>query len=317
MGRSRIMVGALAGMVLLGACASGGDGAADTAAEPARLVDGEAADTAAEQGMAEGDAAARDGGEAGFTGAGSDISESVLRKRIRRAEVDLVVEDGAAAFADIRSLAQRSGGFVESADLAEPEQGARGTVVIRVPAEGLDDVLDELAALGLEEPATRISTEDVTEEFIDLDARLKNLRVLEAELQELLAEVRGADDPEPAQLFTVFDRLRQVRDEIEQIEGRRRLLQDQVSLSKITIHLEERAEAAAVPGDPWRPGEVVARATAALLTAARAVANVAIWVGIVVVPVALMLVLPVLAAVGIRRWWQGRQATPTTTSGTG
>lgn len=311
MGRSRIIAGVLTGVLLLAGCASGDDSTAGTAAEPAR-VDEQAAQEAAADGAAEGDAPARTGGEAGFTGAGSDISESVLRKRIRRAEVDLVVEDGPAAFADIRSLAQRSGGFVESADLAEPEEGARGTVVIRVPAEGLDDVLDELAALGLEEPATRISTEDVTEEFIDLDARLKNLRVLETELQDLLAEVREADDPEPAQLFTVFDRLRQVRDEIEQIEGRRQLLQDQVSLSKVTIHLEERAEAAAVPGDPWRPGEIVAQATAALLTAARAVANVAIWVGIVVVPVALMLVLPVLAAVGIRRWWQAREATPST-----
>lgn len=311
MRRSRIITGVLTGVLLLAGCASGDDSTADTAAEPAR-VDGQAAQEAAADGAAEDDAAASAGGEAGFTGAGSDISESVLRKRIRRAEIDLVVEDGAAAFADIRSLAQRSGGFVDSADLTEPDEGARGTVVIRVPAEGLDDVLAELAALGVEEPATRISTEDVTEEFIDLDARLKNLRVLEAELQELLAEVRGSGDPEPAQLFTVFDRLRQVRDEIEQIEGRRRLLQDQVSLSKVTIHLEERGQAAAVPGDPWRPGDVAAQATAALLTAARAVANVAIWVGIVVVPVALMLVLPVLAAVGIRRWWQRREPTPTT-----
>ncbi len=316
---SKVIAGAMAGMLLLGACAGGGDSGVETAAEPMRAEGGgQGAAEVAEERAAVGDAAdgAAVGGEdrvAGLTGAGSQISESVLRKRIRRAEIDLVVEDGGEAFADIRALARRSGGYVDSVDLTESEdrEGRRGTIVIRVPADGLDDVLTELAALAIEEPATRISTEDVTEEFIDLEARLKNLRVLEAELQELLAEVRESGDPDPNQLFTVFERLRQVRDEIEQIEGRRRLLEDQVALSKVTIHMEERTPAAAVPEDPWRPGEVATEATSALLSSARAIANVAIWVGIVVVPVALAVALPVVAVVALRRRWGRGEPTPT------
>lgn len=310
----RIIVAATAGMLLLGACASdAGDGAS--------TADGVARDGgqvgAPEQPPedADQDEAGGGGGEgAGFAGAGADISESVLRKRIRRAEIDLVVEDGVAAFADIRALAQRSGGFVDSADLTEPDErdGLRGTIVIRVPADGLDDVLEELGSLGIEEPATRISTEDVTEEFIDLEARLKNLRVLEAELQELLAEVREAGDPDPAQLFTVFERLRQVRDEIEQIEGRRRLLEEQVALSTITIHMEQQPQPGAVPDEPWRPGDVVADATSALLAAARAIANVAIWVGIVVAPIGLVLAIVIVVVNGARRRWNRGEPTPTT-----
>ena len=318
----RIVVGTLAAVLVLGACAGGGD-VSSTAEERGDLdapgvapaVDGEAPapDDQGGQGEPAGDRVGVTGGGegagdgAGLTGAGADISESSLRKRIRRAEIDLAVEDGPRAFAEIRALTERSGGFVDGADLTRPDdgEGFSGTIVIRVPADGLDDVVDAITALAVEEPNVQLSTEDVTEEFIDLEARLKNLRILEAELQELLAEVREADDPDPAQLFTVFERLRQVRDEIEQIEGRRRLLEEQVSLSTVTIHLRQQPDTAAVPSDPWRPGQVLAEATSVLLTTLRGIANVAIWIGVVAVPIALVVGMPVALAAWVRRRTRG------------
>lgn len=311
----RMIVGTLAAVLVLGACAGGGDGASTAEGDAdlgvtgvAPAVDGEApapeAEPAADGEGAQGEPA---GDRAGLTGAGADISESSLRKRIRRAEVDLAVEDGPRAFAEIRALTERSGGFVDGADLTRPDdgEGFTGTIVIRVPADGLDDVVDAITALAVEEPNVHLSTEDVTEEFIDLEARLKNLRILEAELQELLAEVRAADDPDPAQLFTVFERLRQVRDEIEQIEGRRRLLEEQVSLSTVTIHLRQQPDAAAVPSDPWRPGQVLAEATSVLVTALRGIANVAIWIGVVALPIGLVVGAPVALAAWARRRTRG------------
>lgn len=312
----RIVLGTLAAVLVLGACAGGGD-ASSTAEERGDLdapgaapaVDGEAAAPDG-QGEPAGDRAASGEG-AGLTGAGADISESSLRKRIRRAEIELAVEDGPRAFAEIRALTERSGGFVDAADLARPDdgEGFSGTIVIRIPADGLDDVVDAVAALAVKEPNVHLSTDDVTEEFIDLEARLKNLRILEAELQELLAEVREANDPDTAQLFTVFERLRQVRDEIEQIEGRRRLLEEQVSLSTVTIHLRQQPDAAAVPSDPWRPGQVLAEATSVLLTTLRGIANVAIWIGVVAVPIGLVVGVPVALVAWARRRTRGADGT--------
>ncbi len=250
-------------------------------------------------------------GGAADAGVGAASLEAIAGARmiVRNAEMELVVRDGSEAFGSIRALAQRVGGFIANADLTQPEGSPtsqlRGTVVMRVPAERLDAVLAELGRLAVETPTTRISTQDVTEQMVDLDARLANLRMLEAELQELLAEIRAAGERNIEQLFTVFERMRQVRDQIEQLEGRKRALEQQLALSTVTVRLEPRPAAVAAP---WQPEAVAQRAAAALLGALRVVGGVVIWLAVFALPFALVLILPVALVLAAWRW---RRRAPT------
>lgn len=326
--RSVAMIAAtLAGALVLGACAGGADSdeaSSEPGAAPAQGgVDGGADGEfgVGEEAAAEGDDSVVGTGSSadrpGFSAAGQDISIQALRKVIRDANISIVVEDTNRAFDQIRQLAVRSGGYVASADLSQvdgrddDEPQLFGTVVLRVPSSGLDDVLGQLERLAVKVTSKSLSSDDVTEEYVDLEARLTNLRALEAELQELLAEVRQAGDPDPEDLFVVFERIRQVRDEIERIQGRLRMLDELIDLSTVTVHLAPSSDPSVLTAirSPWDPGRIVAEATAALLATAQGIANVVIWLGIFVLPVVAILAFPAAAlALGFRRWRRRSEA---------
>lgn len=304
--------GAMTLALVLGACAGGGD---DAQSEPAAAPgQGAARDVAGdEHERADGDvgeeAAEGDDG-IGFSAAGQDISVQALRKVIRDANISILVEDTNRAFDQIRRLAVRSGGYVASADLSQVDgRGGDdelwGTIVLRVPSSGLDDVLGQLERLAVKVTSKSLSSDDVTDEYVDLEARLTNLRALESELRELLAEVRQAGDPDPEDLFVVFERIRQTRDEIERIQGRLRMLDELIDLSTVTVHLAPSSDPSVLSTlrGPWDPGRIVAEATGALLATAQGIANVVIWLGIFVLPVLVILAFPTAALLlGLRRW---------------
>ncbi|MGH3442900.1 MAG: DUF4349 domain-containing protein [Nitriliruptorales bacterium] len=315
------VAGPLALTLVLGACGGGSDDAGTTAGdEPAAEAAPDQAQRAfgGEEEAARGDLDdTRDGSASttdrpGFSAASQDISIQSLRKVIRDADISIVVEDTDRAFTQIRQLANRSGGYIASADLQQlheregDEPQLFGTVVLRVPSSGLDDVLGELERLAVKVTSKSLSSDDVTDEYVDLEARLTNLRALESELQELLAEVRQAGDPDPDDLFVVFERIRQVRDEIERIQGRLRMLDELVDLSTVTVRLAPSSDPQVLTTarGPWEPGQIVAEAASALVAAVQGVANVAIWLGIFVLPVLAMLAFPAVAALLGYRWWR-------------
>jgi hypothetical protein len=234
------------------------------------------------------------------------ILAATTRKIVRNASVELFVEDPDEAVAQIGDLARRVGGFVSNADLRrQPGGELRGTLTIRVPATELDRTLEELADMAISEEARTITTDDVTGEYQDLQARLANLRAFETELLALLETVRQRDDARADNLLAVFERIRQVRDEIERIQARLDGLDEMVALSTVHIHLRTPPAPAVIGGEPgvWRPLEVIAAAARSLLTALQALATVAIWFALFVVPLAVLLGAPVVASlVWLRRW---------------
>jgi hypothetical protein len=168
-----------------------------------------------------------------------DAPAPVARKIIRNAALTLEVEEPARALQRIASLAESRGGFVVTSD-SRQQTGAKGerayeiiTVELRVPAAQFDPALAEIRGSGGTVTAEKITGKDVTEEYIDLEARLRTQRALEAQLLEIM---KGAD--EVADAINVQRELTNVRTEIERVEGRRRFLENQSSLSTISVTLQ-------------------------------------------------------------------------------
>jgi hypothetical protein len=105
-----------------------------------------------------------------------------------------------------------------------------GTLVLRVPAERLDGASESLRALGTVESES-IRAEDISEQYYDLDSRLKNARNLEARLLKLLAERAG----QLSDVIAMETKLGEVREQIERLEGRQRLWDNQVALATVRI----------------------------------------------------------------------------------
>jgi len=175
----------------------------------------------------------------------SDVDNSVKgtppvisRKIIYNADVRLVVRDFDAAEAELRKLVEQRGGFLSSATVDRTSGAYRtGRWVVRLPVGEYASFLSSIGTLGIPESLSE-RAQDVTEEFVDIQARIDNKQKLEQRIVELLKETKdGVKD-----VIEVERELGRVREEIERMQGRLRYLRDQTSLSTITISVTERRD---------------------------------------------------------------------------
>jgi hypothetical protein len=211
---------------------------------------------------------------------------SAERKIIYTAMVALVVKDFSVADRRIQSLTQEFGGFI--AEFREDRTyGDRlaGRWVIRTPVKRFNEFLAEIVELGV--PETRqIDAQDVTEEFVDLEARLANKRKLEERILDLLENQTG----EIKDVIAVETELARVREEIERMEGRLRYLKDQVELTTITITAREDVDYVP-PQAPTFTGKVHNTWTQSLAALQQAAEGLALFVVAVTPWVAVLAIL--------------------------
>jgi hypothetical protein len=203
------------------------------------------------------------------TGAGDDSASAVASRPvnstlvlpggprvIQTASVRLSIREGGfeAAVGRARTITAGLGGFVVSSS-ATQGRGRRpvdGTLELRVPARRYADAMGALARLGRVEVREE-SGQDVSQEFVDLEARARHLEAVET---QLLALLRRAGTVSSA--LAVQSRLNEVQLQLEQVRGRMRFLEDQVSFATISLALVERRPEAGGQGwqivDAWRDG---------------------------------------------------------------
>ncbi len=294
-----------------GGAVSGVDTAVGAPVGAAEPDDGGVAEESAGDrgGTSEAGAALGSDGEAPAT---IHISSPLGRQVVFNARLSLEVDDTAATVEAIRRSVEQAGGFVAGADLHRVGEGGllAGSMTLRVPADRLSTTLAALKDMASEVVDEGLDSDDVTEEYADVQAQLRNLRALETELLALLADIRERSN-DATQVLTVFERIRQVRGEIEQLEGRRQVLDDLVSLATIQVELQPTPTAAPIATDEWRPGEVARDALRSTVNALRGVVDGAIWVALTLLPLlVLVLGLPLAVALGVRRTLRRRTARP-------
>jgi hypothetical protein len=162
---------------------------------------------------------------------------STARKVIRNAELSIEVQSPAAAESTVSGLVEKLGGYVASSarDVVAGEGEKKWTTVtlsLRVPAQRLDEALREIKRLGAGAETEKIGSEDVTDEYIDVGARVANQRHLEQQLVTILAQVSKVDEA-----LKVHQELTSVRTEIDKLEGRKRLLESESAVAKISVSL--------------------------------------------------------------------------------
>jgi hypothetical protein len=156
---------------------------------------------------------------------------------VRHGEASIQVEKLEGAVARIRQTAGQFGGFVGNTSLlAGKEEQKTATLELRIPSTQFDAVVGALNQLGKVETVT-VSAEDVSEEYVDLGARLANARRVEARLVEMLGKRTG----KLSDVLTVEQELSRVRQEAERYEARIRWLEHRASLSSLSVSLHEKA----------------------------------------------------------------------------
>jgi hypothetical protein len=159
------------------------------------------------------------------------------RKIITTSDLTVEVDDAVAVVEAISKLAQEAGGFVSSSSVYDSyydgDTRKNGYVTIRVPQAGFTSVLEEIESMG-RVTSKSTSGRDVTEEYIDLSARLANLERQEVRLLEILNMTATVEE-----VLSVEKELERVRGEIESLTGRLNYLNDRVEFSTINVHVVE------------------------------------------------------------------------------
>ena len=169
------------------------------------------------------------------------------RKMIRNVSMDLIVKKPSEAAENIRQLAEHSGGFLVSSQTNGEQQAAFATLTIRVPVARFEEVRAEIRKLGLRVDSERIEAQDVTRQYVDQAARLRNLRAQETQYLSILKQAYTVTDT-----LEVSEKLNEVRGEIDQQQAEFDALSKQVETVAITVSLRAEADAQ-VFGLHWRP----------------------------------------------------------------
>lgn len=240
--------------------------------------------------------------------AGNFQSEPISAERlvIRSANLSVVVGDPAQSLKDISRMAAEMGGFVVSSHVSQRTfteanvVADEGSITIRVPSERLDEALERIRVGVLEVQSESISGQDVTDEFTDLQSRLRHQEAAEEQLLSIMSEARENGDTED--VLAVLARLNQIGQEVEVLKGRIQYLSESARLSSIFVQLTPDVAARPFEIGGWRPEGTVKDAAQALLQALRFVGNSAIWIVIFILPIgAIVIGLPVLALRAIVR----------------
>lgn len=227
------------------------------------------------------------------------VQETQIRMVIKNASLSIVVEEPSVTMDLISSLAESLGGYVVSSNLYRVQMASgaeipEASITIRVPAESLDQALEEIKSGAGQVLSEYISGQDVTQEYTDLESRLRNLERAEEQLGEILET-----SYETEKVLSVYNRLVEIREQIEVIKGQMQYYEQSAALSSISVNIQANEAVQPLKIGNWQPVGVAKKAIQALINTFKVLANALIWIGLYILPVVLVLFFPV-------RWiWRG------------
>jgi len=219
-------------------------------------------------------------------------------------DISIVVADTEAAATDIEALATGMGGRVVSSSFYQSSQGAlAGSITIRVPVERFDEAMNRIQEMAVEVRRADRSSEDVTEEYVDLQARLENLEATADRVRSFLDQAATVEEA-----LAVNQELSRLEEEIEAYKGRIQYLENRADFSTITVSLtpDELAQPIEVGG--WRLGGAAREAVEALLGALQGVARILVWIVVFVLPLAIIILLPLAIIIRLVLRRMGRRS---------
>jgi len=219
---------------------------------------------------------------------------STDRLVIKNASLAMAVNDPLKSMDNITHLAENMGGFVVTADMSQQPLSngikvPQVSMTIRVPADKLDEALTTIKK-ETDQPiiSENESSQDVTAEYTDLNARLTNLQAAEKQLQEIMGNATKTED-----VLAVYSQLVSVREQIELIKGQMKYYEQSAALSSVSVQLIANAAVQPITIAGWQPSGVAKEALQSLINTLQSLANFGIRLIILYVPTLLVIFVPI------------------------
>ena len=225
-------------------------------------------------------------------------ADVVERKIVTNVDMNVRVDDVNDAMEAVTNLVDTSGGFVVSVSRTEDEDETFAFMSFRIPSNDLEAILSRVRDISERVERENRSSQDVTTEFVDIEARLGNLEAAEQQLMVLFERSGKVSD-----VLEVQRELTNMRGQIESLQGRLNYLSQTTATSLVSVWFHPTTSTAPISDPGWSPSETARGATRGLAAFGRWFADVAITVAIfspVWVPI-------VVIVLGVVLWDQRRQ----------
>lgn len=177
----------------------------------------------------------QDYGTSGSNASDSSVVNVSERMVIYNANLSLEVKDYHKIEAQIQEKVSTLGGYVlESSIYLSGKERINGNLVVKVPQKSFQSFINEVESASVKVHDRHVSGNDVTEEYVDLESRLRSKRVVEERLLSFMEKAEQTED-----LLRISSDLGKVQEEIEQLLGRMNYLKTNVDFSTVTLHLTE------------------------------------------------------------------------------
>lgn len=225
---------------------------------------------------------------------------------IRNANLTIVVADPGQAMESILKLADDLGGFVVTSQLYQRGmqngvQVQEASVSIRVPADRLEEARSKIKALVKDAKtdilSDNVTGQDVTQEYTDLQSRLRNEEDAADQLRKIMDTATKPDD-----VLQIFNQLKQVNEQIEVLKGQIKYYDESAAMSEISVSIQAKETVEPVSVAGWSPKGIARDALQALIDIYQFIASAVIWVVITILPVVIPLGLLVFGIVRLVRW---------------
>lgn len=229
------------------------------------------------------------------------------RMIVRTADVRIIVDDTQKTVDALTKSIEAMGGYVAGSNVWREGELLRAKLTLRVPADRLTATLAAVRGLARRVDHEAITSDEVTQEFVDLSSQVRNLEATEEELRQLLVTARQ-NSKKASDVLEVHQQLVMIRGQIEQARGRMRYLEQVSSMSAVTVEVAPDAIVQPVVEAGWRPVVVAREAMRALVAVLQTGATAAIWLAIYVLPIIAILAMLAAAVWAVARKVRTREA---------
>jgi hypothetical protein len=227
--------------------------------------------------------------------------EAENRLVIKESTLSLLVKNVVETQKAISQKAQEFGGYLVQSNISHPEEteATSGWITVRIPREKLDEALNYFRGLAVKVVSETISGQDVTDEYVDIEARLATLLKTKMKFEEILAKAEKVQD-----ILEVQRELINLQEQIDNLKGRQNYLEKSAQVSRVTIYLAtDELALPYVPTESWRPQVIFKQAVRSLIGALRKFGTLIIWFAVYSV-----VWLPILAIYLIIRHWRRKSS---------
>lgn len=219
-------------------------------------------------------------------------SAEFQRLVIKNADLSVVVDDPSVSMDRIAQRAEAFGGFVVSSNqyqtmLASGVEVPQGFIMVRVPAARFTEFMAVVEGDANRVISKNISGQDVTQQYTDLQSRLRNLAQAEDELREIMASAVKTED-----VLNVYNHLTNITNQIEVIKGQIQFYEQSAAMSAISVNLIADAAVQPVTIGGWEPVGIAKDAIQALVNTLQGIANLLIWITLYLLPTLVVMIIP-------------------------